>query len=74
MKGRWKSSHEFRRVWECPVCRRRVKTGGQVVNLACTCLAGADPPRQTWMRLIEGPSGGPGKRADSGPAEGPAGG
>ena len=55
MKGRWRSKHEFRRVWECPVCRRRVKTSGSVVNLACSCLLKADPPRQTWMRLVEGP-------------------
>lgn len=46
MKGpraRWK--HDVRRLWECPACHRRERTGGDIVNLRCGC--------QTWMRLIE---------------------
>jgi hypothetical protein len=36
------------------VCHRREKTSGKVVNRLCDFLAKADPPRQTWMRLVEG--------------------
>jgi hypothetical protein len=45
--------HDVRRVWQCPACGRREKTGGQVVCLRCNCgTAGTatDPP---WMQLIE---------------------
>ena len=41
------------RAWECPVCRRRERTGGEVVHLLCACLTASDPARQTWMRLLE---------------------
>jgi hypothetical protein len=54
MKGpaaRWK--HEVRRLWECPACHRRERTGGQVVNLLCGCRLASDLPRQTGMNLIE---------------------
>jgi hypothetical protein len=45
--------HFVRRYWECPVCHRREWTGGHVVNRLCDCLSKSDPPRQTWMTLIE---------------------
>jgi hypothetical protein len=45
--------HFVRRYWECPVCHRREWTTGKVVNLPCDCQAKSDPPRQTWMTLIE---------------------
>lgn len=57
---------DVRRVWECPACRRREKTGGHVVNRRCDCLAKADPPRQTWMTLLE-----ESPRRPSPPAENP---
>ncbi|HZT83222.1 MAG TPA: hypothetical protein VFA26_23535 [Gemmataceae bacterium] len=44
---------DVRRVWECPACHHRARTGGDVVNRACDCQADADPPRQVWMRLVE---------------------
>lgn len=44
---------DVRRVWECPMCHRRQKTSGSVVNLLCDCQAKSDPPRQTWMMLVE---------------------
>jgi len=44
---------DVRRIWECPVCHRREKTGGNVVNRSCDCLAQNDPPRRTWMQLVE---------------------
>jgi hypothetical protein len=52
-KGRFK--HDVRRVWQCPACGRRAWTGGNVVNRLCPCGAGEDPPRPTWMRLVEEP-------------------
>jgi hypothetical protein len=55
-KGRMK--HDVRRVWECPACGKRERTGGQVVNRLCPCQLGADPPRQSWMRLVEERPGG----------------
>jgi hypothetical protein len=48
-----RSRYEVRRVWECPVCHKRQKTTGQVVNLACDCRAKEEPGRTTWMHLVE---------------------
>jgi hypothetical protein len=45
--------HDVRRVWECPICGRHERTGGQVVNRACPCHPDTDPPRIVWMRLVE---------------------
>jgi hypothetical protein len=54
MKGpRGRLKHDVRRVWECPACGKRERTGGQVVTRLCPCQADAAPPRQTWMRLVE---------------------
>src|SRR5262249_36899122 len=66
MKGpRGRSKHEVRRLWECPVCRRREYTSGQVVNRLCECLATQQPPKRTWMRLLEdGPEPSPSRRGD----------
>ena len=51
MKGP-RSRHRFcvLRVWECPLCRKRVSVAVHIVNRACECQ-GKD--RLTWMRLIE---------------------
>ena len=61
MKGP-RSRHKFYivRVWECPVCKKRVMVPVQVVNRVCLCR-GADAP--TWMGLIEEPLG-PAKKLD----------
>jgi hypothetical protein len=54
MKGRPPAAkRDVRREWECPVCGRRTKTAGHVVNQPCDCLARGDPPRIVWMRLCE---------------------
>jgi hypothetical protein len=47
--------NQVRREWRCPVCDRRDFTGGEVVHRQCDCLARNDPPRLTWMMLIEEP-------------------
>jgi hypothetical protein len=48
-----RSRHDVRRIWECPHCSRRILTGGNVVSQSCACRSAADPPVQTWMRLVE---------------------
>jgi hypothetical protein len=48
-----RTKHDVRRVWECPGCGKRLLTGGEIVGLACDCLATADPPQRTPMRLVE---------------------
>jgi tRNA(Ile2) C34 agmatinyltransferase TiaS len=54
MKGpKGRLHREIRRTWECPVCGRHEKTGGQVVNQRCEDCARAQPPRDVWMRLVE---------------------
>jgi len=36
MKGPYERlKYDLRRVWECPVCRARVRTGGNVTSLLC---------------------------------------
>jgi hypothetical protein len=40
--------YQVRRVWECPRCRRREWTAGQVVHQWCAC---SDSP--VGMKLIE---------------------
>lgn len=56
MKGpHARTKHDVRRIWECPLCGRRLLTGGEVVSLGCDCQAAADPPRRTAMRLVEPP-------------------
>jgi hypothetical protein len=42
-----------RREWRCPVCDRQDFTGGDIVNRQCECLAHNEPPRLTWMMLVE---------------------
>lgn len=45
--------YDVRRVWECPVCLKRVKTGGQVVYLRCEACARNKTGDTACMRLIE---------------------
>jgi hypothetical protein len=53
--------YDFRRVWECPVCRHRERTGGDVTFRLCACQRKVDPPNRAWMKLVqEG-----GRRAES---------
>jgi hypothetical protein len=47
---------DVRRVWECPACLVRVRTGGHVVNLRCHgCRAAGGAGPAVWMKLVEGP-------------------
>jgi hypothetical protein len=47
------SQYDVRRVWECPVCQKRVKTSGSVVNLRCEACARNKTGDTAWMRLLE---------------------
>jgi tRNA(Ile2) C34 agmatinyltransferase TiaS len=44
---------DVRRIWECPVCQKRIKTAGSVVNLRCEACARNKTGDTAWMRLIE---------------------
>jgi hypothetical protein len=49
-----RTRHDVRRVWECPACKRRDWTNGNVVHLLCqTCATKAEAPAEVWMQLIE---------------------
>lgn len=53
MKGpQERLKYDLRRVWECPVCRHRERTSGQVTSLWCACQSKAGPSAVT-MRLVE---------------------
>jgi hypothetical protein len=57
----------LQREWECPVCCRRVATGGHVVHRACDGHdEGASP---VWMKLIKDP----GSMGRAGPLQQPGG-
>jgi hypothetical protein len=45
--------YDFRRVWECPVCRHRERTGGDVTYRLCACQRKLEPTERVWMRLIQ---------------------
>jgi hypothetical protein len=60
--------YDFRRVWECPVCRHRERTGGDVTYRLCACQRKLEPMQRAWMRLVhEG-----GRRGDAPKFEPPA--
>lgn len=46
---------DVRRIWECPVCQKRVKTSGQIVTLRCEACARNKTGDTAWMKLIEPP-------------------
>lgn len=45
--------YDFRRVWECPVCRHRERTSGAVTSMFCSCQAKEEVTRQVPMKLID---------------------
>ncbi|MER3414679.1 MAG: hypothetical protein C4297_00490 [Gemmataceae bacterium] len=56
MKGPlWRIRYDASRCWECPVCRRKAYTSGDVVARQCECLSQRPLPQPVWMRLIEPP-------------------
>jgi hypothetical protein len=53
MKGPGHKKYQIGRIWECPLCKRRERTSGQVVNLRCNCQATESVDNGVWMRLVE---------------------
>lgn len=54
MKGPYERlKYDMRRVWECPDCHRRERTGGEITYRWCRCQEKKPPQEQTPMRLIE---------------------
>lgn len=47
-----RTKYDFRRVWECPVCHHRERTGGDVTCSLCACQRKLDPHQRVWMRLV----------------------
>lgn len=44
--------HDLRRLWECPVCHRRLRAPGQVTALLCPCQREPAVEHPQWMRLL----------------------
>jgi hypothetical protein len=56
-KARMRGPHErlkydFRRVWECPACHHRERTGGEITTRLCMCQRKVDPMQRVWMKLV----------------------
>jgi hypothetical protein len=45
--------YDLRRVWECPACHHRERTGGHVVSRLCGCQENVEPDKRIYMKLIE---------------------
>src|SRR5687767_9043501 len=57
MKGPYERlKYDLRRLWECPVCKRRERTDGGVTFRFCDCGTKQEGGRPVVMRLIaDGP-------------------
>lgn len=55
MKGPFERlKYDLRRLWECPLCKRRERTDGSVTFRFCTCPGKGVPEGQrTPMKLLE---------------------
>jgi hypothetical protein len=54
MKGPYQRlKYDLRRVWECPRCHHKERTGGEVINRLCPCQEQEPPRQQVWMKLVE---------------------
>lgn len=55
MKGPFERlKYDLRRLWECPLCKRRERTDGSVTFRLCTCPGKGVPEGQrTPMKLLE---------------------
>jgi hypothetical protein len=45
--------YDLRRIWECPVCHHRERTGGDVTSCLCRCQHEVDATARVYMKLIE---------------------
>jgi hypothetical protein len=57
MKGPYERlKYDLRRLWECPVCKRRERTGGTITFRFCPCEAKKEGGQPVVMHLIaDGP-------------------
>jgi len=54
MKGPYERlKYDLRRVWECPVCKRRERTAGTVTFRHCNCQMKQVDGRPVVMKLVE---------------------
>ena len=54
MKGPYERlKYDLRRVWECPECHHRERTGGEASGRWCKCQDGKEPTRRVAMKLAE---------------------
>lgn len=44
---------DLRRLWECPSCSHRERTGGDVTYMLCRCQAKKAPGDRAYMKLVE---------------------
>ncbi len=45
--------YDLRRLWECPLCKKRERTNGQVTSLFCRCSTADGGGAPTCMQLLE---------------------
>ncbi len=57
MKGPYERlKYDLRRLWECPVCKRRERTDGGVTFRFCDCATKQEGGRPVVMKLVaDGP-------------------
>ena len=54
MKGPYERlKYDLRRVWECPVCKRRERTAGTVTYRHCQCRMKQVDGQPVVMKLVE---------------------
>jgi hypothetical protein len=54
MKGPYERlKYDLRRLWECPMCKRRERTAGTVTFLRCPCQTKQADGQPVVMKLIE---------------------
>jgi hypothetical protein len=55
MKGPFERlKYDLRRLWECPLCKRRERSDGTVTSRFCACPGkGATEGQRTAMKLVE---------------------
>jgi hypothetical protein len=54
MKGPYERlKYDLRRLWECPVCKRRERTAGSVTSRLCLCQMKHADGKPVVMKLVE---------------------
>ncbi len=54
MKGPYERlKYDLRRVWECPICKHRERTNGDVSSMLCKCQEREPADGRAFMKLVE---------------------